>query len=125
MSAIWKRLRSKETETVEGVGLSPQNSSLGSGEPIEKETGKSTARDVQEVEANRKLSIFEKSHRWDANLGDDQLDEIDDAVNLRDPSSEAKIYDEVFENSPYPEVCTELCFKRDQLDQLSLSCYAY
>jgi OPT family small oligopeptide transporter len=61
---------------------------------------------VQEAEANRKLSIFERSHRWDPNLDDDQLDEIDDAVNVRDPNAEGKIYEEVFENSPYPEVCS-------------------
>lgn len=72
--------------------------------PIEKDSGKSTARDVQEAEANRRLSVFERSYRWDPNLDDDQLHEIDDAVNLRDPNAEGKIYEEVFENSPYPEV---------------------
>lgn len=104
MSAIWKRLRSKEVNAVDAVGSSPQSSSHGSGDAIEKDTGKSTARDVQEAEANRKLSIFEKTHRWDPNLDDDQLHEIDDVINLRDPNAEGKIYDEVFENSPYPEV---------------------
>jgi hypothetical protein len=109
MSAIWRRLRSKEISAVEGIGLSPQNSSLGSADLIEKDTGKSTARDVRDAEANRKLSVFEKSHRWDPNLDDDQLHEIDDAVNLRDPNAEGKICDEVFENSPYPEVRPFIC----------------
>ncbi|KUJ16094.1 small oligopeptide transporter [Mollisia scopiformis] len=71
---------------------------------FEKDTGKSSSRDVQEAEANRKLAIFERAHRWDPNLEDSQLDDIDDAVNTRDPNAEGKIYDEVFENSPYPEV---------------------
>lgn len=105
MSVLWRRLGSKEIKAVEGVGLSPQNSSCGSSDPIEKDTGKLGARDVQEAEANRRLSVFERSHRWDPNLDDNQLDKIDDAVNLRDPNAKGKIYEEVFENSPYPEVC--------------------
>jgi hypothetical protein len=125
MSPIWTRLTSGEINAVEGVGLSPQNSSLGSGDPIEKEAGKSTARDVQEAEANRKLSVFERSHRWDPNLDDDQLHEIDDAVNLRDPNAEGKIYEEVFENSPYPEVRSELFSGLGHLDLPVLPFYAF
>lgn len=86
---------------------SPHHSITGSGEPSEKiDQGKaaSTARDIEEAEANRKLSVFERAHRWDPNLDDDQLLEIDDAVHTRDPNAEGRIYDEVFEDSPYPEV---------------------
>jgi hypothetical protein len=71
----------------------------------EKDIAESSGRDVNEVEANKKLSAFERAHRWDPNLDDDQLHEIDDAVNARDPNAEGKVYDEIFENSPYPEVC--------------------
>jgi hypothetical protein len=107
MSGLLRRFRGRETEEVEGAAPSPHNSITGSGEASEKtdkETGAATARDVGEAEANRKLSVFERAHRWDPNLDDDQLLEIDDAVNARDPNAEGRVYDEVFENSPYPEV---------------------
>lgn len=108
MSGLMRRLRGRETVEVEGTNPLPHDSVTGSGErseKIEKEEGASTARDVGEAEANRKLATFERAHRWDPNLDDDQLLEIDDAVNARDPNAEGRIYDEVFENSPYPEVC--------------------
>lgn len=104
MSVLLKKLRSGKTKTTDGVALSPQDSSSGSHTPVEKDTGKSTARDVSEPEANRKLSVFEQAHRWDPNLGDDALDDIDDAVHHRDPAAEGKLVGEIFENSPYPEV---------------------
>jgi len=72
--------------------------------PEEKDDAVSTARDIQEAETNRKLTAFEQLHRWDPNLGQDRLEELDDAVNRRDGNAEGRIYDEVFENSPYPEV---------------------
>lgn len=91
--------------------LSPEQSVIGShiplatGEKLEEKDGAiSSARDEQEAEANRKLTAFEQLHRWDPNLGQDQLEEIDDAINRRDANVEGRIYDEVFENSPYPEV---------------------
>lgn len=117
MSGLMRRLRGRETEVVEGNTLSPHNSVTassphhsvtGSGEHSEKiddETGATTARDIGEAEANRKLSVFGKAHRWDPNLDNDQLEEIDDVINARDPSAEGRMYNEVFENSPYPEVC--------------------
>ena len=104
MSAAWRRLKPRDTGTIDGIAISPQNSSSGSGDLVEKVDGKSTARDVPEVETNRKLSVFEKAHRWDPNLDSDQLYDIDDAINQRDPKAEGKVFDEVFENSPYPEV---------------------
>ena len=108
MSGLMKRLRGRKAEEVEGIVPSPQQSVAGSGkasEMVDKETGASTSRDVGEAEANQKLSTFERAHRWDPNLDDDQLEEIDDAINARDPNTENRIYEEVFENSPYPEVC--------------------
>jgi hypothetical protein len=107
MSGLWKRFRPKEANPIDGINPSPQHSNTGSAQPsdnAEKDAGLTSARDIAEAEANRKLTIFERAHRWDPNLDDEQLDEIDDAVNARDPSSEARIFDEVFENSPYPEV---------------------
>ena len=107
MSGLFKRFAHREPEDIEGITPSPQNSITGSNDPSgpEKDVGVSSARQLQEVEANRKLSVFERAHRWDPNLDDEQLLEIDDAVNARDPNAEGKLYDEVFENSPYPEVC--------------------
>jgi hypothetical protein len=107
MSGILRKLRGRKPEEIEGAVPSPQFSISGSGansEKVQKETGASTARDEGEAEANYRLSVFEKAHRWDPNLGDDQLEEIDDAINARDPAAEGRIQDEVFENSPYPEV---------------------
>ena len=50
------------------------------------------------------MSAFERAHRSDLNLDDEQLDEIDDAINARDPNAEGKLHGEVFENSPYLEI---------------------
>jgi hypothetical protein len=108
MSGLLKRFRPKEADSIDGLDPSPPQSNTGSAAPppekAEKDAALSSGRDVEEAETNRRLAIFEKAHRWDPNLGDEQLHDIDDAVNARDPNSEARIFDEVFENSPYPEV---------------------
>ena len=107
MAGIMKRMRGKGPNPTDGITTSPPISSSGSTEPVdvtEKDGGNSTGLDINEVEANRRLKAFERAHRWDPNLGDDQLDEIDDAVNAHDPRIEGKLIDEAFENSPYPEV---------------------
>ncbi len=106
MSNLLKRLKAKP-DAIDGTAISPQASSSGSHELTEKDDkdiGTSTARDIQEAETNRKLSVFEKAHRWDPNLGNDFLDDVDDALVNRDAAKESKVFDEVFENSPYPEV---------------------
>jgi hypothetical protein len=103
MSGLFKRFRQQSAgDTIEGTEIQPNNH--GSEDTIEKHAGESTAHDVPEAEVNQKLSIFEKAHRWDPNLDNSQLDDIDDAVNTRDLNAEGRLYDEVFENSPYPEV---------------------
>jgi hypothetical protein len=107
MAGMFKRSRPKEADPIDEINPSPQLSSTNSTEPsdnTEKTEAFSTSRSIEEGEANRKLAAFEKAHRWDPNLDDDQLLEIDDAVNARDPNTEHRIYEEVFENSPYPEV---------------------
>ena len=107
MSGLLNRPRPKQADSIDRLKPSPQQSNIGSGqapEKTEKDTTLSTARDVEEAETNRRLATFERAHRWDPNLEDGQLHDIEDAVNVRDPNSEARIYDEVFENSPYPEV---------------------
>jgi hypothetical protein len=113
MAGLLKRFRPAEADSIDGVDAPSLHSPTGSARPsdnagkgvdAEKDVGLSSARDIEGAEANRKLAIFERAHRWDPNLDDTQLDAIDDAVNARDPSSEARVFDEVFENSPYPEV---------------------
>jgi len=99
MSSILNRIRSKSSEPSGDTNASPHESITD-----EKKVGKSNDVDIQEAEANQRLRLFEKAHRWDPNLEDKQLEEIDDAVNTRDPNAEGILYDEVFENSPYPEV---------------------
>lgn len=107
MSGLLKRFGPKQADSVDGLEPSPQQSTISSAQAPEKTENNatiSTARDIEEADANRRLATFERAHRWDPNLEDEQLHDIDDAVNARDPNSEARIFDEVFENSPYPEV---------------------
>lgn len=110
MAGVFKRFRARDP-VVPGSIPSQDDSIAESrtppdtiGRAEEKDDAVSTARDIQEAETNRKLTAFEQLHRWDPNLGQDQLEEIDDAINRRDGNAEGRIYDEVFENSPYPEV---------------------
>jgi hypothetical protein len=110
-SGLLRRLgiaRKTDENEISGTQPSPQSSiidSSGPTEAVKKEIGTSSDRGIQELEANQKLNDFEKAHKWDPNLDTDQLDEIDDAVNARDLNAEGRLYDEIFENSPYPEVC--------------------
>ncbi|KAI9649692.1 hypothetical protein NHQ30_002273 [Ciborinia camelliae] len=111
MSRVFKRVHARDPDVVLAGTPSPNESIPGLNNPLDtiekaedKDAATSTARDIQEAEANRKLTTFEQLHRWDPNLGQDQLEEIDDAINRRDANAEGRIYDEVFENSPYPEV---------------------
>lgn len=119
MSGILNKFRPAEVDSTDGVHAASPHSPAGSARPsnnggkdidAEKDIGLSSARDIVGAEANRKLAIFERAHRWDPNLDDSQLDAIDDAVNARDPSSETRVFDEVFENSPYPEVLLNSSF---------------
>ena len=112
MSSLLKRLRAKP-DAIDGTAISPQASSSGSQEIDEKgvkDVGASTATDVNAAETARRLSVFEKAHRWDPNLGDDFLDEVDDVLVNHDAAKGGRVFAEVFENSPYPEVS----FKRSE-----------
>ncbi|KAF8854741.1 small oligopeptide transporter [Acephala macrosclerotiorum] len=103
MSSLLKRMRLQNADAIDRIDAQPPTTP-DSADMDEKDTGKSSSNDIQEAEASRKLPVFEKAHRWDPNLEDSQLDDIDDAVNARGPNAEGKLYDEVFETSPYPEV---------------------
>lgn len=52
----------------------------------------------------RKLSVFRAANRWDPNLSNDILDDIDDALDQHDAAAEGHLAGEILENSPYPEV---------------------
>ncbi|EFW21593.1 hypothetical protein D8B26_001765 [Coccidioides posadasii str. Silveira] len=61
--------------------------------------------DDSHVEANRKLHLYHRVHRWDPNLEDEYLDEVKDAANSYDGSpTNKRMVRRVLENSPYPEV---------------------
>jgi hypothetical protein len=63
------------------------------------------AMDLSEIEANHRLNLYHRAHRWDPNLEDDDLEEVAGAATLHDAETEAKMVNKVIENSPYPEVC--------------------
>ncbi len=107
MAFLLEGFKRTSSGPIEGVGPSPPISvsdPRDAKEPTEKGAGRSTAQDYTEEEAIRKLNLFERAHRWDPNLDDSQRDEVDDAVNTRDPDAEGIVFGEIFENSPYPEV---------------------
>lgn len=60
----------------------------------------STADDSQ-IEANRKISLYRRAHRWDPNLEDEYLDEV---AAVQRKGSGSKFLNRMAENSPYPEV---------------------
>lgn len=60
---------------------------------------------LNEVEANRKLSMFNVQHQWDPNMSNDAFDIVDEAMQSHDIKAEANLVGEMVENSPYPEVC--------------------
>ena len=64
-----------------------------------------SAMDLPEMEANHRLNLYHRAHRWDPNLEDDDLEEVFGATALHDTETEAKMVNKVIENSPYPEVC--------------------
>lgn len=63
-----------------------------------------SAFELSEVGTSRRLKLFSRSHRWDPNIGDDELAEVTGATTLHDANAEAKLVDRIIENSPYPEV---------------------
>lgn len=90
-------------ETVHGV-----DSSSGSNSSIADEktdAAVTTAADINEVEANQRLELFEKTRRWDPNLPNEDLNVVDDATHAHDAQAENDLVNRLVENSPYPEVC--------------------
>ncbi|PNS17217.1 Sexual differentiation process protein isp4 [Sphaceloma murrayae] len=61
-------------------------------------------RDISEAEANRRLKVFRRDHKWDPNMPDEAIEMVDAVTGAHDPKGEAQLVGEVIENSPYPEV---------------------
>jgi len=77
-----------EKDTSNEFNASPQAPPKTSPNSLENDTSISTAHNIGEAETNRRLAIFEKAHRWDPNIDDSQLEEINDATNVRYSNTE-------------------------------------
>jgi hypothetical protein len=70
---------------------------------------RATGRDEQvpeytAAEVERDITMFNKAHAWDPNIGSEKLDAMGNAVNAHDVEAELAIEHEITEDSPYPEV---------------------
>ncbi|KAK2850700.1 hypothetical protein FQN49_005400, partial [Arthroderma sp. PD_2] len=70
----------------------------------EKEKATVIATEISDVEANSRLNLYHRAHKWDPNLGNDTLDEVTTAATLNDSGAQSKVLGRVIDNSPYPEV---------------------
>ena len=61
-------------------------------------------RNLSEVEANRKLSVFRQEHQFDPNMPEAAFNAINDATQAHDRQGEAKLVGALVDDSPYPEV---------------------
>ncbi|KAG9633738.1 small oligopeptide transporter, partial [Aureobasidium melanogenum] len=96
-------------EISEGIALDEIQSSGSSspkGEKDEKTVGVSSAHELSEAEAARRLKVFKHNADalWDPNLESDDLHAVDEAVEHHDKDGENHLVNELMENSPYPEV---------------------
>ncbi|KAL1306294.1 hypothetical protein AAFC00_004379 [Neodothiora populina] len=64
----------------------------------------SSAEELAEEEAARRLKAFKRSAAWDPNIEDGDLEAVDNAVENHDTKGENILVGELVENSPYPEV---------------------
>lgn len=60
--------------------------------------------DISEVEANRRLSMFNKEHFYDPNMPDTAFEAVDEATQAHDQKGEKLLVGELIDDSPYPEV---------------------
>ncbi|KAH0139939.1 hypothetical protein KCU67_g15013, partial [Aureobasidium melanogenum] len=96
-------------EISEGIAIDEIQSSGSSspkGEKDEKTVGVSSAHELSEAEAARRLKVFKHNADalWDPNLESDDLHAVDEAVEHHDKDGENHLVNELLENSPYPEV---------------------
>ena len=76
----------------------------GDADSLDKDKGPKVTSRETELEANAQLKELQRKHRWDPNLPNSVLDEIDNATHEHDLSGELHLVDALTENSPYPEV---------------------
>jgi len=109
MPGFLKKLGLGSPEVSEGIAIDEIQSSGTSspkGEKDEKAVGTSSAHDLSEAEAARRLKIFKHNADalWDPNLESDDLQAVDEAVEHHDKDGENHLVSELMDNSPYPEV---------------------
>ena len=76
----------------------------GDADSLDKGNGTKVTSRETELEANAQLKELQRKHRWDPNLPNSILDDIDNATHEHDLSAEHNLVDALTENSPYPEV---------------------
>jgi len=81
-----------------------------------------SGREVTEAEANRRLSLFKKTNRFDPNMEKEDLERIDELMEDHNVVGEVRAIDELMENSPYPEVCSWSLLSGRDTDPVSGSC---
>ena len=69
----------------------------------DKEAAATTEAAIKEPDANRKLSFFRATHRWDPNLSNETIDALGQATCTHDAKAEADLVEGLIENSQYPE----------------------
>lgn len=62
---------------------------------------------LTDEQAARRLKLFREAAENDPNIDVDDLGAVDYAVDGHDVNKENQLVDELMENSPYPEVCTQ------------------
>jgi len=71
---------------------------------IPEKTMKSSLDEMSDDEAARRLKELKKAAKWDPNMPEEEIGEIEEAVAKHDGRAEHALVDELLENSPYPEV---------------------
>lgn len=102
--SLFQRLRGLPTS--DGIAIEHPEPSAPVAPDAEKgfESKSAAATGVADASVSRRLQMYERAHRWDANLEGDYLEEISAANGLHDADAEAEMISRVLDNSPYPEV---------------------
>ena len=98
-----KRLGFQRQTTAQEL-LTINHAPAGDTDSLDKDQGTKVTSRETELEANAQLKELQRKHRWDPNLPNSVLDDIDHATHDHDLSGELNLVDALTENSPYPEV---------------------
>lgn len=66
-----------------------------------------SGQEITESQANRRLSLFKKTNRFDPNMEKDDLERIDELMDEHNTVGEVQAIEDYLGNSPYPEVCED------------------